>query len=964
MKRRASPATDTAPPSPALLQQLEIERFHEFGRRSMVGIFSYPLIWLVVTVVSHDPGVQDSKWWVVGGLTLLSLVRYAVSSRIRRAPDLPSARLRQIFYLLYIVQGGTWGLLFMWLMTEQVYDVATLAMFMGSAGIVATSVQTMAPLRWLSVTYQLLILLPTFVLLLLRHEGDHQALALVIAVYSLFHIVMAAKVAGEFNRTLLLEARQRESEDRYRRLFRDSLSRQLVVDPETDAVFSANPAAGRYFGHDAHRLAGMPLADLFPEAGERRTLFETFHKTGRVHLELHARRSTGAMRILDVLGNAIELDGRTLLHCHVFDVTEQREHEKKITELLDEFRVMAESINGLVFRLDSSGHIHWSNPRVREVTGLENWDLQNALLMTLFRPADRGAVAGTLNEAIRRGRAEREVHLRCRDGEEAPYLLSVSALRDQAGETAGLLAVALDIHEQAQARDQALSLARAKTAFLANMSHEIRTPMNGVLGMLELLEHTALDPEQQDYVSKARTCGRHLLNILNDILDLSRSEAESLNLEYTRFPLRQLLTELFDIFAGDVQDGPVRLRQVIEADVPETLVADRTRLLQVLINLVGNAIKFTEAGTVTVEVRTATLGDGQAGIRFAVIDTGIGIPPEAQARIFDAFEQADSSTTRRFGGTGLGLALSRNLVRRMGGELTVESTPGKGSRFAFTLPMAPPLGDAAEVSPPAVRAENMPGTVLAGRVLLVEDNAFNQMLLGRMLEKLGMSVQVADSGKAALAACAQSAFDLILMDVQMPDMDGCETTRQLRAAGGHAATKPILAVTANVTDADRQRCLEAGMNDMLPKPVDMATLERTIRRWLPVTVTGREDGAALDHDTLSALRTMLGEGFADLIDRFLVDVPARLARMTDALNAGDTEAVGFEAHALKSSSRNLGATKMAACCECLEMLAEQGDVDGLSEGLTSLQAAFARVREALLQEKAREAEDRTRDRET
>jgi len=243
----------------------------------------------------------------------------------------------------------------------------------------------------------------------------------------------------------------------------------------------------------------------------------------------------------------------------------------------------------------------------------------------------------------------------------------------------------------------------------------------------------------------------------------------------------------------------------------------------------------------------------------------------------------------------------------------------------------------------------------------VEDNTFNQTLLGRMLEKLGMSVQVADSGKAALQACAQSAFDLILMDVQMPDMDGCETTRQLRAAGGDAATKPILAVTANVGEADRQRCLDAGMNDVLPKPVEMATLERAIRRWLPATEAGSDDETVLDHETLAALRGVLGEGFADLIERFLSDVPARLARMVEALNAGETGPVGFEAHALKSSSLNLGAMKMAARCESLEILAEQGDFDGMSEALASLQAMFARVQAALLQEVRHEAEFRSRD---
>ena len=958
MNRPVSPAIDRVPPSAALRQQLVIERFHEFGRRSLVGIFAYPVIWLVVTVVSHDPAVQNSKWWVVGGLTILSLVRYGVSRRIWQAPGLPPTWLRRIFYLLYIVQGGTWGLLFLWLMTDKVYDVATLAMFMGSAGIVATSVQTMAPLRWLSITYQLLILLPTFLYILLL-GGGHRALALVIAVYSLFHIVMAAKVAGEFSRTLLLAARQRESEDRYRRLFRDSLSRQLVVDPESATVHSANPAAGRFFGDDEHRLAGVALAELIPDPDERRSLCEAFRAQGRVHVEVHARRRTGASRILDVLGNAIEIEGRTLLHCHVFDVTEQREHENKITELLDEFRIMAESINGLVFRLDPNGYIHWSNPRAQEVTGRENWELQHTLLMPLFREADRGAIAATLTEAVRQGRAEQEVHLHCRNGDETPHLLSVSALHDRSGRITGLLAVAFDIAEQTRARDQALALARAKSAFLANMSHEIRTPMNGVLGMLELLERTALDPEQQEYLAKARTCGRHLLNILNDILDLSRSEAENLQFEYTRFSLRSLVAELFDMFVADVQDRPVTLRQVIAPDVPENLVADRTRLLQVLINLVGNAIKFTEAGSVTLEVQTATLDDGQPGIRFAVVDTGIGIPPEARERIFDAFEQADGSTTRRFGGTGLGLALSRNLVRRMGGELTVESTQGEGSRFSFALPLAPVTGEPAEASGAAPRPASLPESGLSGRILLVEDNTFNQMVLGRMLEKLGLTVQLADSGEAALAAVARDDFDLILMDVQMPGMDGCETTEHLRRQPGRPAGIPVIAVTANALGDEHQRCRAAGMNDVLTKPVDMATLERMLRIWLPETESAPDEASVLDADTLASLREMLGEGFAALIDQFLADTTERLARMAKALDAGEAGSVGFEAHALKSSSRNLGALNMAAQCECLEMQAEQGDRDGMIRIFASLQAAFARVREALEKERSAEPQDGT-----
>ena len=929
--------------SPALREAIEIRRFHEFGRRSLVGIFSYPLVWLVVTVVASDPLVRESRLTVVGLLGILSGIRFLVSRRLVKTPGLPSRRLRYAFFFLYIVQGTVWGLLFVWLMAEEIYDVATLAMFMGSAGIVATSVQTMAPVRWLSVTYQLLILLPTFVLILMW-GGEHQPLALVIAVYSLFHIVMAAKVAGEFDRTLLLEARQQESETRYRRLFRDSLSRQIIVDPASATVHSANPAAERYFGHAGRDLTGMPLARLFPEADEHEALLATFRERERVHLEMQARRATGQVRILDVLGGPIEIDGATLLQCHLYDVTERREHENKINELLDEFRVIAESVNGLVFRLDTEGRIYWCNPRVGEITARESWELQYRPLVSLFRPADRDAIERALAEAVRQGRAEREVRLQVGDGGEAPFLLSVSALHDTTHAVSGLLAVGLDIREQAQARDEALSLAQAKTAFLANMSHEIRTPMNGVLGMLELLERTELDREQREYVDKARTCGRHLLNILNDILDLSRAESEHLALEYTRFPLSALLDDLFAMFASEERPGERALLLELDPDLPETIVADRTRLLQVLINLMSNAVKFTERGHVLLRVQPVVTDEGGARLRFEVEDTGIGIEPEAQARIFNAFEQADSSTTRRFGGTGLGLALSRKLVQRMGGELTVASTPGKGSRFGFTLPLeSAPAADVADASP-AEPPGALTGT--AGRVLVVEDNALNQTVLARMLETLGLSAEVVDSGESALARLANDAFDLVLMDVQMPGMDGCETTRRLRAKETEGTRLPVVAVTANALDSERQRCLEAGMDAVLTKPVALAALQATLSQWIGPAARG-VSGELVDEAVIAPLRGLLGEGFAGLLETYLQDTPARLERIATAIREQDGKTVAVEAHAIKGASQNLGARRMLSLSKQLEMQAEGGDEARLTALLADLEKAFDATRREL-----------------
>ena len=934
MATRTRADSDSADLSAGLREAIEIRRFHEFGRRSLVGIFSYPLVWLVVTVVATEPEVRDSRLSVVGLLGALSLVRFWVSRRLVRSPGLPSRGLRHAFFFLYLVQGTVWGLLFVWLMTEEVYDVATLAMFMGSAGIVATSVQTMAPVRWLSVTYQLLILLPTF-LLILYLGGDRQPLALVIAVYSLFHIVMAAKVATEFDRTLLLEARQRESERRYRRLFRDSLSRQIVVDPARAVIHSANPAAERFFGHREGELVNMPLARLFPDKEERDALLDTFRERERVHLELRARRAAGQIRILDVLGGPIEIDGETRLQCHLYDVTERREHEQKINALLDEFRVVAESINGMVFRLGPEGRIYWCNPQVGEITAREDWDLQYRRLVSLFAEADRAAIERALGEAVRQGRAELEVRLPAAQGE-APFLLSFTALHDGTDTVSGLLAVAFDIREQARARDEALSLARAKSAFLANMSHEIRTPMNGVLGMLELLEQTELAPEQQDYVAKAHTCGRHLLNILNAILDLSRADSPQLALEYTRFPLPALIDDLFAMFATQARPGERELLLELAPDLPESLVADRTRLLQVLINLMSNAIKFTERGHVLLRVQRTVIGEGTAALRFEVEDTGIGIAPEARERIFNAFEQADSSTTRRFGGTGLGLALSRKLVQRMGGELTVASTPGEGSRFAFTLPLEAHAAPAPEAEAPAV--ELMPAAGVAGkRVLVVEDNAFNQTVLARMLEHLELEVAVAASGEAALQRLARERFDLVMMDVHMPGIDGCETTRRLRRQPG-LADLPVVAVTADVLDSERERCLAAGMNAVLTRPVDLATLKRTVHAWL-----GEAPGGAVDTRVLQQLHDLLGEEYASLLETWLHDTPRRLARMEAALAEGDRETLAFEAHALKGSSQTLGARPVQAICERLERIARDPDNDTAATELAHLQAACEEV---------------------
>ena len=888
------------------------------------------------------------------------------------------------------------------------------------------------------------------------------------------------------------------SREAYRVLFTNAPVGLYRANGEGDVIV-ANPFLLELLGYQSfEELAAADVARGGLRVDCDRKTFRTMLLRGEVvNLESRWWTNDGGTILLcenayPVLGEKGEVLGYEGTATDISERNALRENRERYEHII-------ENATDIIYRADYRGRFTYVNPAAERITGfLENELIGRHFLDLIdieYREVAEYFYRSQFN--TRELSTYFEFPMITKSGTRIWIGQNVLSLID-GDRVVGYEAVARDITagkhmewELAQARDAAIESARAKTEFLANVSHEIRTPLNGVLGMTNLLLSTPITPEQREYAESIRSSGQSLLSVVNDVLDLARVESGKLTIEALDFDLDDLIEGVTDVFAARAAAKRLKFRTHIGPDVPRFLRGDSYRINQVLLNLVGNAVKFTDRGEVVLTIMQATRDVTFARLRFLVTDTGIGIDPAGQRRIFTPFTQADGTTSRKYGGSGLGLAVAKQLVEAMNGEIGVMSVLDEGSTFWFELPLvmqttpgerAPArwelegrrallvdsndgqrlmvarhlsitgieidetmsAGDAIAAAyrrkydviifdmqlpdddglslarslraDPAlaatylvlltsfgrrrsdvvafenagidrfllkpIRRTQLCETVarlIAGddetspvrqatvekappkpaRVLLVEDNSVNQLVALGQLRKLGHECVVAASGAEALTALPDGNFDVVLMDCSMPDMDGYETTRRMRQMESVVRTIPIIAITAHALPGEREKCLAAGMNDYLAKPVSTEQLGAMIKLWTskdPVatadtsdSVMAEDDHFVLDRERVSSFMTIgrTQEGFLEgLVRTFKQDVPSRLDALRAAAASGDANDLALAAHALKSSCGSVGARRMYAVAATLEQKVRAGRLEGVNASIEQLAAEFPRVLEA------------------
>ena len=634
----------------------------------------------------------------------------------------------------------------------------------------------------------------------------------------------------------------------------------------------------------------------------------------------------------------------------------------------DQLRLLTDAAPIGIFQVDAEGRSVYSNPRWSELTGIPMEEARGQAWASVVETGGRkGQILPLPPNPSDAPEICQRFEISSPHGPKRIILMTTQPIPDPDGGHMGWVGTVADVTAEVDAetamsyaRDQANEASQIKSDFLANMSHEIRTPMNGVIGMVDLLLETDLDDQQRGYARIVRDSGVAMLDIIGDILDFSKVEAGKLEIENLEYDVRGTLSDLVDLLEGPCNDKDLTLESDIHDSVPATVVGDAGRVRQVLTNLIGNAIKFTHSGRIAVTASRVYDDDPGVLLRFSVTDSGVGIAEGDLETIFQPFTQAARSTFREYGGTGLGLAISGRLIALMGGDRGVTSRLGIGSTFWFTVRVGTPTSAVADLIAPdrtldaerplhheplAVAAsDSQPSTPSADpppMILLAEDGEVNRKVATAMLEKLGYGVDVVVDGRKAVEAALNTSYRAILMDCQMPGLDGYEATAEIRRRQGASDRTPIIALTAGAMESDRDRCIAAGMNDHLSKPLRLKALEDLLRRWVPdgrrhtvdlgqvnetqrsvVRGTDGERPSILDPVILDRLETLGGTTGSNLITEvaalFVSDSDARLSALRQALEADDGETIAMAAHTLGGAGANLGATELASLCATLE----------------------------------------------
>jgi len=793
--------------------------------------------------------------------------------------------------------------------------------------------------------------------------------------------------------------RAEASSQRWERFFRLSSLGLAMHDVAGNSLIEVNATYAAQHGYTAEEMRGMNIHELYAE--EERTLLPArlaeADRSGNTSFETVHLRKDGS-RLPMVIGiTSLQDDGGPTVARFVFaiDISARKAAEEELRKLS---RAVEESPESIVIT-NTLAEIEYVNKAFVANTGYTREEAIGQNPRVLQSGHTTPETYRALWDTVTRGRSWRGEFLnRRKNGTQYLERVTITPIHDERGQTTHYVAVKQDITEQRRMEEElaryqehleglvasrtvelqhALDAAnvanRAKSEFLTTMSHEIRTPMNGVIGLLEVLGQSSLSAEQAELVAIMRESAHTLLRLIDDILDFSKIEAGSLELDLGPVSLRELIARVADIMQPVADRKAVKLTTRVDDDVPPVVSSDALRLQQILFNLVSNAVKFSagQARTGRVDLRVERAGPGL--VRFMVTDNGIGMAPEVVDRIFQPFVQAESSTTRRFGGTGLGLSICDRLVRMLDGRIELRSLQGRGTRFIVTLPLNALNGKSADPGPPpaarhapaAVRpapraAPNGPGA--SGPVLVAEDNEINRRVIERQLAMLGLRCEMAGDGREALERWRHGHYSLLLTDLHMPEMDGYELTARIRGEEPAGTRMPIIAVTANALRGEDQRCIDAGMDDFIVKPVEVSVLRAVLSRWVPALTaaapapaqpaqaaagTSSADKPVFDAQTLPGL---IGDD-ARVIEEFLGEYrdSARdtVREIREACKLRDWRRAGDLAHRLKSSSRSVGAMRLGERCAALELAGRGGDAAHIPELVEALEAALEATLQAL-----------------